>query len=428
MPTYSETLQWLYQQLPMYQRMGPAAMKKDLTNIRRLSDALGNPHRSFPSIHIAGTNGKGSTAHMLSAVFQAAGYRTGLYTSPHYRDFRERIKWNGQLVPEQWIVDFVAEHRQLFLTVRPSFFEITVAMAFQYFAAEQVDMAIIETGLGGRLDSTNIVRPELSIITNISYDHMQFLGDTLPEIASEKAGIIKPRVPVVIGETQPESRPVFLAKAKRENSPISFADQHLAATLLRADYRQSVYRIDVDGATWFSELAIDVFGDYQRRNVQTVLHSLRHLSDSWSLDDQAIERGLGQVRSLSRFLGRWQVLGKHPLILCDSAHNEAGMQEVHRQLQQIAYRQLHVVLGMVRDKDPKQTLQGWPREGLYYFCQPDVPRRLPAPELARHAGEMGITGQVYPSVQNALTAAREAAQPEDLIFVGGSIFVVAEVV
>ena len=426
--TYPETLQWLYTQLPMYQRVGAAAMKKDLTNIRRLCAALGEPHRAVPVIHIAGTNGKGSTAHMLSAVLQAAGYQVGLYTSPHYRDFRERIKRNGRLVPEEWVVTFVEKHRDVFTDIQPSFFEITVAMAFQYFAQAEVDIAVIETGLGGRLDSTNIVTPELSIITNISYDHMQFLGDTLAQIAGEKAGIIKPGVPVVIGETQSESRPVFLAKAEQQAAPISFADQHVTATLQDADFRHSVFRVMRGGEVWFERLAVDVYGEYQRLNLQTVLHSLQQLADGWGITEQHIADGLGDLRRRTRFLGRWQQLGASPLILSDSAHNEAGLQQVVAQLRRIPHRRLHLVFGMVNDKDTDKVLSFLPQEAIYYFARPDVPRGLDAAELQQRAAAVGRMGGVYPSVGEALAAAKTAATADDLIFVGGSIFVVAEVV
>jgi len=428
MRTYQETLDYLYTQLPMFQRIGGAAFKKDLTNIRRLCEALGNPQEQFKSIHIAGTNGKGSTAHMLSAIFQSAGYKTGLYTSPHYRDFRERIKLNGALVPEQWVVDFVEEHKGLMEEVKPSYFEITVAMAFRYFAEQQVDMAVIEVGLGGRLDSTNIINPELCVITNISYDHMQFLGDTLELIAGEKAGIIKSGVPVVIGETQPETAPVFLAKAETEKSPISFADQHLAATVVEFDYTGSTYLVTRDGQPYLIHLRTELWGDYQRYNLQTVLHTVDHLAEDWKITEEHIRRGLGKLRSLSRFVGRWQLLGEDPIILCDSAHNEAGLRFVVDQLARIPHQQLHIILGVVNDKDLSKVFPYLPREAHYYFSRPDVPRGLDAQVLADRAHAAGIEGTVHESVSEALASAKKAAGKDDLIFVGGSIFVVAEVV
>jgi len=428
MRTYQETLDYLYTQLPMFQRIGGAAFKKDLTNIRRLCEALGNPQEQFKSIHIAGTNGKGSTAHMLSAIFQSAGYKTGLYTSPHYRDFRERIKLNGALVPEQWVVDFVEDHKALMEEVKPSYFEITVAMAFRYFAEQQVDMAVIEVGLGGRLDSTNIINPELCVITNISYDHMQFLGDTLELIAGEKAGIIKSGVPVVIGETQPETAPVFLAKAETEKSPISFADQHLAATVVEFDYTGSTYLVTRDGQPYLIHLRTELWGDYQRYNLQTVLHTVDHLAEDWKITEEHIRRGLGKLRSLSRFVGRWQLLREDPIILCDSAHNEAGLRFVVDQLARIPHQQLHIILGVVNDKDLSKVFPYLPREAHYYFSRPDVPRGLDAQVLADRAHAAGIEGTVHESVSEALASAKKAAGKDDLIFVGGSIFVVAEVV
>jgi len=428
MKTYQETLDYLYSQLPMFQRIGAAAFKKDLTNIRRLCDALGNPHQQFKSIHIAGTNGKGSTAHMLSAIFQSAGYRVGLYTSPHYRDFRERIKLNGELLPEQWVVDFVAEHQPLLEEIKPSYFEITVAMAFRYFAEQKVDIAVIEVGLGGRLDSTNIITPELSVITNISFDHMQFLGDTLELIAGEKAGIIKPGVPVVIGETQPETKPVFLAKAKSEGSPISFADQHLDATVVESDYTGSAYLVSRDGEPYLIHLQTELYGDYQRYNLQTVLQTVDHLASEWGITEEHIRHGLGNLRTLSRFVGRWQLLGRDPVILCDSAHNEAGLRFVVDQLARIPHEQLHLVLGVVNDKDLSKVFPHLPRQARYYFARPDVPRGLEAQELADRARTAGIEGTVHESVTDALASAKKRAGKNDLIFVGGSIFVVAEIV
>lgn len=428
MKTYQETLDYLYSQLPMFQRIGAAALKKDLTNIRRLCEALDNPHEQFKSIHIAGTNGKGSTAHMLSAIFQSAGYKVGLYTSPHYRDFRERIKLNGGLVPKQWVVDFVEKQQDMIEEIKPSYFEITVAMAFRYFAEQEVDIAVIEVGLGGRLDSTNIITPELSVITNISYDHMQFLGDTLELIAGEKAGIIKPGVPVVIGETQAATTPVFLAKAEAGKSPISFADQHLDATVVESDYTGSTYLVTRDGKPYLIDLRTGLYGDYQRYNLQTVLYAVEHLAGQWHITEEHIRRGLGNLRRLSRFVGRWQLLGEDPTILCDSAHNEAGLRFVADQLAHLPHQHLHIVLGVVNDKDLSKVFPYLPRQARYYFSRPDVPRGLDAQELADRARAAGIEGTVHGSVAEAMASAKKAAGKDDLIFVGGSIFVVAEVV
>ncbi len=426
---FRETLDFLYSQLPMFQRIGPAAFKKDLSNTIALMDHLGNPHQKYPSIHLAGTNGKGSVSFMLAAVLQAHGYKTGLYVSPHYKDFRERIRINGEYVSKQYIVDFVENNRAVIDEVRPSFFEITVAMAFDYFAKEKVDIAIIETGLGGRLDSTNVVHPILSIITNISYDHQQFLGDTLEAIAGEKAGIIKSGVPVVIGESQAETRPVFLAKAKEMNAPICFADQHYRAMEQSADEEQTLFRIKKDGQFWEEVLPVNLHGPYQAKNVQTVLASLEVLEHdlNYQLAFEKTKEGLSRVRTLTRFIGRWQIIGREPLILCDSAHNSGGLELVMQRLREMKYEQLHIVLGTVNDKEVEKVLSFFPKEARYYFAKADIPRGLDAGILQEKAAAFGLNGRKYTSVKNALRAAKRKATSNDLIFVGGSIFVVAEV-
>ncbi|TXB61268.1 bifunctional folylpolyglutamate synthase/dihydrofolate synthase [Phaeodactylibacter luteus] len=425
--SYAQTLEFLYEQLPMFQRQGPAAFKKDLTNIRLLCEVLGHPQEQYPAIHIAGTNGKGSTAHMLAAILQSAGHKTGLYTSPHYRDFRERIKVNGQLMEEQAVVGFVAAHEALISRIQPSFFEITVAMAFDYFAKQGVDWAVIEVGMGGRLDSTNILNPELCIITNISYDHQQFLGDTLPEIAGEKAGIIKPGTPVVISETQEEVRPVFLAKAKKESAPVCFADQHWEARLVSSALSAMVFDVYREGALRYPGLELNAYGSYQQKNLQAVLEALQWLPEG-SVGEAAVREGLKGLRAKTRFLGRWQLLQESPRVLCDSAHNPAGIALAMEELERQPYERLHLVLGMVNDKDPGKVLQLLPSEAAYYFVRPDIPRGLDAGTLALAAKGQGLNGEAYPSVQAGLNAAKAAAGPEDLIYVGGSIFVVAEVV
>lgn len=427
---YRQTLQYLYEQLPMFQRIGPAAFKKDLGNIQALMEALGNPHQRFRSIHIAGTNGKGSVAHMMSAVLQAQGHKVGLYVSPHYRDFRERIKVNGQYIGKRVVVEFVKTNQKLIETIRPSFFEITVAMAFDHFHRQDVDVAVVEVGLGGRLDSTNIIRPLLSIITNISLDHQQFLGDTLPEIAGEKAGIIKSDIPVVIGETQEQTRPVFIEKATKEAAPISFADQIWQATLLRADLNHSYYRITKYGKVIYDELAVNLHGDYQTKNLQTVLEacSVLKLKAELPVNRDAFVEGLAQLKKRTRFIGRWHILGTQPTILADSAHNEGGLQLVLRQIEQLPYGQLHMVIGTVADKEVDKVLHFFPKTARYYFAKADVPRGLDAQQLRDKARAFGLHGRAYSSVRNALRAAKRQAAPDDLIFVGGSIFVVAEVV
>lgn len=412
----------------MFQRVGPMAFKKDLTNIRALCEALGQPHERLRAIHIAGTNGKGSTAHMLASVLQAAGLKVGLYTSPHYRDFRERIKINGELMPEEAVVDFVEQYETLFQTIKPSFFEITVAMAFDYFAKKEVDWAVVEVGMGGRLDSTNILMPELCVITNISYDHMQFLGETLPEIAGEKAGIIKPGVPVVISETQEETQEVFHRKAAEESAPIIFADQQYEARLVQSGFEVSHYDIYRKGALHLEQLELNAYGEYQRKNLQAMLQAIESLHPKQLVSETQLRAGLRELRASTRFIGRWQVLGKTPLILCDSAHNEAGISMAMQELDRLSYEKLHIVYGMVSDKDPEKVLRLLPREATYYFARPDIPRGLEAAKLAEVALRLSLKGLVYPSVNEALEAARNEAGAEDLIYVGGSIFVVAEVV
>jgi len=425
--SYQETLDFLFQQLPMFQRIGGAAFKKDLTNIRKLCADLGQPQEQFSSIHIAGTNGKGSVAHLLSAVLQAHGYKTGLYTSPHYRDFRERIKVDGEYVPEDFVVQFVEQNKASWQEIQPSFFEITVAMAFAYFAEQKVDFAVIETGLGGRLDSTNIVTPLLSVITNISFDHQEFLGDTLPEIAGEKAGIIKQGIPVVIGERQLETEPVFLAKAQAEQAPISFAEDHFSLDEISTSPSHTLFNVWHENTLLYENLSVHLSGTYQRKNVRTALQALTQLPD-FQLEEARLRYGLQHLRRLTNFLGRWEVIGQQPTILCDSAHNEAGMRLAMEQLQQLEYNQLHIVLGVVKDKDRSKFFPLLPKDATYYFAKADIPRGLDGKVLAAEAREYGLHGKAYNSVVVALQSARQQAQPEDLIYVGGSIFVVAEVV
>ena len=425
--TYKETIDYLFSQLPMYQRVGDIAMKKDLTNIKALMDYLGNVQDSFPSIHIAGTNGKGSTAHLVSSVLQAKGFRVGLYTSPHYKDFRERIKINGQLISEDHVISFVKQHRSFFEEVRPSFFEITVAMAFAYFAQQQVDIAVIETGLGGRLDSTNILNPIQCIITNISFDHQQFLGDTLPLIAGEKAGIIKPSTPVVIGEVHPETIAVFQNKANEVGAPLFEASPPFRAVVLQTNGESSQYNVDLDGVLYLKNLEVNLLGQYQHLNIQTALRALTLLPEPWQTNESDIRYGFAHLRRLTTFMGRWQIIGHQPLVICDSAHNESGINWVMDQLQQHSFDQLHIVLGMLKDKDLPKLLSYFPTQATYYFARPAIPRGLDAQKLHETAKEFGLNGHVYPNIPQALKEAKEAANKTDLVFVGGSTFVVAEV-
>ncbi|MEM6319321.1 MAG: folylpolyglutamate synthase/dihydrofolate synthase family protein [Bacteroidota bacterium] len=427
---YKETLTYLYTQLPMFQRVGQTAFKKDLTNIIVLCEKLENPHQQFKSIHLAGTNGKGSTTHIIGAALQASGLKVGYYTSPHYKDFRERIKINGRLIPKRAVVDFVEQHKALFEAIRPSFFEITVAMAFDYFAKEKVDVAVIETGLGGRLDSTNIIQPLLSVITNISYDHQQFLGDTLPEIAGEKAGIIKHQTPVVIGETQQATKAVFEAKAKVENAPIIFADKHI--TLVEKDVQPHHTVYFVKGRYFnFNHLKVNLLGQYQQKNITTALQAIAQLNKLAvfpTITKAHIQKGFSELKALTYFIGRWQKLGESPTILCDSGHNEAGIDQILRQLSQMTFQQLHVVIGMVNDKDNAKILKKLPASAKYYFVKADIPRGLDAKVLKERAKELGLKGRAYSSVKNGLKAAKISTTDKDLIFIGGSIFVVAEVI
>jgi dihydrofolate synthase/folylpolyglutamate synthase len=426
--TYRETLDFLYAQLPMFHRIGPAAFKKDLTNTLALCAHLGNPHLRFRSVHIGGTNGKGSVSHMLSAVCQSAGLKTGLYISPHYKDFRERIKVNGRYISRNDVIAFVQNNREAIERIQPSFFELCVAMAFDHFARAQVDIAIIEVGLGGRLDSTNVVTPLLSVITNISYDHMNMLGDTLPLIAFEKAGIIKPGVPVVVGETHPESAPVFLKKAAETGSEIVFADQHFEVKATHASESSTTYRVFKNRQPFIERLEIEAAGPFQGRNLVTLLQATELLHRSLpEIDHKALVSGLKNLRSLTHFTGRWQVIGRNPTILCDSAHNEAGIKTVFEYIARQSPPRLHIVTGFVNDKEVDKVLAYFPQNARYYFAKANIPRGLEATILREKAAGWGLQGKAYTSVHNALRAAKRAAGPDDLIVVTGSIFVVAEV-
>ena len=404
---YKDTLDYLYNSAPLFQQIGAGAYKEGLENTSALDEHFGHPHRSFRSIHIAGTNGKGSCSHTLAAILQEAGYKVGLYTSPHLIDFRERIRVNGQPVPEAYVIRFVEEERAFFEPLHPSFFELTTAMAFRYFAEEKVDVAVVEVGLGGRLDCTNIIRPDLCIITNISLDHVQFLGDTLEKIAGEKAGIIKPGIPVVIGETTPETRPVFQKKAEEVEAPIHFAEEE-------------VKEVHPD---WEYELK----GLYQEKNRRTLWAALPLLQEGgYQISESDIQAGFAHVVELTGLMGRWQKLQEHPTVVCDTGHNVGGIQYIAEQLRRQVFRRLHIVIGMVNDKDVRGVLALLPREATYYFTQASVKRALPAGQLARLAAEAGLQGTCYPDVPSAVRAAQKESLPEDFIFVGGSSFIVAD--
>lgn len=426
---YQETIQYLFSQLPMFQRVGTKAFKKDLGNIVALCQHLNQPQKLFKSVHIAGTNGKGSTAHILAAILQTAGYKVGLYTSPHYRDFRERIKINGHYISEQAVVEFVANNKAYFETLKPSFFEMTVAMAFQYFAQEEVDIAIIETGLGGRLDSTNIIHPLLSIITNIGMDHEAMLGNTLALIAGEKAGIIKSNTPVLIGETHPETTPVFTQKAKQENAPITFVDQVVQATCIHQEHQKALYKVSSSLYPLnFEQLSLDLTGNYQQHNLKNALLATCFLAQQgFQISKDHIHKACANIQKISKILGRWQILSHAPLTICDAGHNEHGLKYVSQALQQLKVPQLHIVLGMVQDKDLNKVLPLLPKEATYYFCKANIPRGLNAQALQQAAQQHQLEGTTYASVKEAFEQAQQQAQAADCIFVGGSIFVVAEV-
>lgn len=402
---YRRAVDWMCSALPMFQKIGSAAYRPGLENTEYLMDYLGHPERGLRCIHVAGTNGKGSTSSMLASVLMEAGYRTGLYTSPHLIDFRERMRVDGEMIPKEFVADFVERHLDFFTTHSFSFFEMTTAMAFCWFRACGVDVAVVETGLGGRLDSTNVVMPDLSVITNIALDHTAILGDTRVQIAGEKAGIIKPGVPVLIGENDPEIEPVFCAKAAREGAPLYFTDHGI---------RLEDYPCPLEG-------------DYQRFNIATVVAACGILRESWKLDPQTVRRGLARVVDNTHLQGRWQVLSRRPLVVCDTGHNVNGIGEIVRQLSHTPKGRLFMVFGMVNDKDVDGVLALLPKEAQYCFAQASVQRALDSRELARRAARFSLRGEAYPDCESAFRAARQQAGPQDMIFVGGSTFVVADV-
>ncbi len=403
--TYQETVLWMFEQLPMYQQQGAIAYKADLSNIEKLAAHLNHPEKEIKTLHIAGTNGKGSTSSMLASVLQEAGYKVGLYTSPHLKDFRERIKINGEEITEAFVVDFIATNKSFFEKESLSFFEMTVGMAFQYFKEEQVDIAVIEVGMGGRLDATNIITPLVSVITNIGKDHVAFLGDTLEAIAGEKAGIIKKGVPVVVGEYTAETKPVFIAKAKEMHSPLYFASETYEAN------------------TWTSDLK----GIYQQKNIRSVRQVIELLRKDWKISEDDERNGLLHVVAHTKLQGRWQVLQEKPKVIADTAHNEHGISIVMEQLKGEKYNQLYIVFGVVNDKDLSGVLPFLPKEAKYFFAKPNIFRGLDANILAEKAREFGLIGDVCNSIPEAYEKAREEAKAEDLIYIGGSTFVVAEI-
>lgn len=426
--TYAETLEYLYQALPMFSRIGSAAYKKDLDNTLKICEVLGNPQQKFKSIHIAGTNGKGSTSHMLASVLQTAGYTTGLYTSPHLKDFRERIKVNGVMCNQDFVISFVEKVKPLIEEVQPSFFEITVAMAFTFFAEQNIDVAVIEVGLGGRLDSTNIITPELSVITNIGWDHTNLLGDTLEKIAFEKAGIIKRNIPVVIGETLPETKPVFESKAKQENAPIIYA----ANEKYVADWQYQHHQLNVTVVNNHTDehkiYALDLPGIYQTKNIITVLEAIHQLQKmGWHISEDHIKSGLAHAKKNTGLHGRWEVIHNNPTVILDVGHNEDGARQIAEQLELTDYHELHIIIGMVKDKAVDKVLALLPETATYYFTKAQIPRALDEQILKEQAAVLKLHGNTYKDVNTALQQALQHSHKDDLILICGSIFLVGEV-
>ncbi len=427
---YKETLNWLFSQLPMYQRQGKAAYKADLKNTLELDQYFDHPHRKFKSIHIAGTNGKGSVSHMLASVLQESGFKVGLYTSPHLKDFRERIRINGEMVSEEFVVEFIETHHAKFEEIKPSFFEMTVAMAFDYFAKERIDIAVVEVGMGGRLDSTNIVMPDLSVITNIGLDHTAFLGNSIPEVATEKAGIIKNGIPVVIGESQEETKSVFDEFVSKNNTKIYYADQYYESdySMLTIENKQ-LFNIKHKDSIVYADLILDLTGFYQKKNLITALRAIDLLNElDYQIEESQIYKALANVVNNTGLKGRWQILSYNPTIVCDTGHNLEGMTLVLDQIKQTPFEKLHIVFGVVDDKNIDKLLKILPVDAEYYFTKADIPRALDQNILQEKANEVGLKGKSFQKVKLALTEAKKNAEVNDLIFIGGSTFIVAEVV
>jgi dihydrofolate synthase / folylpolyglutamate synthase len=425
---YAETINYLFSRLPMYSRIGAAAFKNDLTNTITLCNQLNNPQKKFKSIHIAGTNGKGSVSHMLAAVLQTAGYKTGLYTSPHLKDFRERIKIDGKEVSEEFVINFTEKIKPLIEEIEPSFFEITVAMAFDYFAEQQVDIAVIEVGLGGRFDSTNIITPELCVITNIGYDHMNMLGNTLEAIAGEKAGIIKENIAVVIGEYNTTTASVFLNKAKEKNAAITFANKKRNTPDWQWQHHELIVEVAEEHKTDRKHFHLDLTGIYQTKNLLTVLEACSLLHDmGWKTDEHIIQKALPHVKKLTGLHGRWDIIHHNPTVVLDVGHNEDGVKQIVQQLELTPHKNLHIILGMVKDKEIGKVLSLMPRTAVYYFTQAAIPRAMDAAVLKAEGEKNGLTGKTFTDVNTALKEAMAKAGKEDLILVCGSVFLVGEV-
>lgn len=427
--TYQQTLDYLFARLPMYQRIGAAAYKADLTNTLKISEILGKPHTKLKCIHVAGTNGKGSTSHMLAAIMQQCGYRAGLYTSPHLIDFRERIRINGKMIPKNCVVEFVEQHKEAFEQIEPSFFEWTVGLALDYFAKEEVDVAIIEVGLGGRLDSTNIITPKASLITNISFDHMNLLGDSIEKITREKAGIIKPRIPVVISQYQSETAPVFSAIARELKSPIEFADKNFRVVSQKISGGKLHATILNKKTEKTDSYELDLTGNYQLKNLLGVLNMVDFISEAGYLVEQDnVKKALTQVTKLTGLRGRWQTLSEKPRIIADTGHNEEGIRQVLENLQGVPHKHLHMVIGTVNDKDIGKILSLLPKDATYYFVKANIPRALDENELKAAAQKFRLKGEAFKDVESGLKAAKKACKREDLIFIGGSTFVVGDAI
>ncbi len=426
---YEETINYLFTFLPMFQRIGAAAYKADLSNTTALMDALGNPQNSFKSIHVAGTNGKGSTSSLLASVLTQKGLKVGLHTSPHLKDFRERIRVNGEMVEKDWVVGFVERNKKIIEEIQPSFFEMAVGMAFKYFEERKVDIAVIEVGMGGRLDSTNILSPLISIITNISFDHTQFLGNTLEAIAGEKAGIIKDNIPVVIGQTQKETRQVFISRAKEHNSQISFADQIFSINNPR--HKEGSLMVDIykNNDLLYKDFVSPLSGNYQLKNILTVICAIDELGKTgFSFSEKEIREGFINLQTNSPLLGRWQRLSSNPLTICDTGHNEDGLRFVLEQINQTPHNNLHFVLSMVNDKDIDKVISMLPKDAYYYLSKADIPRGLEVEILSKKIGEAGLNYSSFASIKEALATAQRNAKDNDLVFVGGSTFTVAEII
>lgn len=425
---YQDTIDWLFSQLPMFQRQGKVAYKKDLSNITALCKLNDNPQNKFKSIHVAGTNGKGSVSHILSSILQTAGYKTGLYTSPHLKDFRERIKINGEMISEENVITFVERSMSDFVKIKPSFFEMSVAMAFDHFAKNKIDIAVIEVGLGGRLDSTNIITPIVSVITNISYDHTQFLGNTLEEIAGEKAGIIKPDIPVVIGETNLKTKNIFIKKAKENRSKICFADNEFEIKDSFVNQNFELCLTIKGSSIIYEHIISDVSGNYQQKNIVTALKVLDLISDNLIIKSENIYCGIRNIRKNTGFSGRWHILGKSPLIIADTGHNIAGITEIINQVKSLSFNKLHIIFGLVNDKKFDDILSIMPKNALYYFTKADIPRSLNETELQEQAKRFQLYGITYPTVKKAFKKAKKQASNSDMVLICGSTFIVAEII